>query len=308
MPEGDPEHHPRGHGPRRRRRPGDAPEPVAVRALLRRPRAVDGARPRLQRLRRRAVHAVLRPASRRPRPSRSPTSTTRSPRSSASPPPGFRADPAAGDAAAAVLLARPRPGVGGGAGQRRARVHPHADRRREGQRPDVDDAQGRHGAGRAGQPADDREVGVEADDHAVRLQPDRPAAGHVRADRRRRRRALPRPALRADRVQRALAGVAGRRAWTSAGSPASARTPTGGSASGTTPARRRPAQHGAAVPPQREVAVPADAERVRAAPVPRVVPGRPGGRRVPAHHRLVDASCGATTTRTPKARSAAAGS
>ena len=83
--------------------------------------------------------------------------------------------------------------------------------------------------GRAGQPADDREVGVEADDHAVRLQPDRPAAAHLRADRRRRARALPRPALLAHRVQRALARVAGRRAWTSAGSPASARTPTGGS-------------------------------------------------------------------------------
>ena len=33
---------------------------------------------------------------------------------------GFRGDPAAGDPAAAVLLARPRPGVGRGAGQRRA--------------------------------------------------------------------------------------------------------------------------------------------------------------------------------------------
>ena len=41
-------------------------------------------------------------------------------------------DPAAGDPAEAVLLARLRPGVGGRAGQRRARVHPHADRRREG--------------------------------------------------------------------------------------------------------------------------------------------------------------------------------
>ena len=50
----------------------------------------------------------------------------------------------------------------------------------------------------------------------------------------------------------------------------------------------RPAGHGAAVPPQRQVAVPADAERVREAPVPRVVPGRPRGRRVPAHHRAVD--------------------
>ena len=47
---------------------GDAPEPVAVRALLRRPRAVDGARARLQRLRHRAVHAVLRSRSRPPRP------------------------------------------------------------------------------------------------------------------------------------------------------------------------------------------------------------------------------------------------
>ena len=48
----------------------------------------------------------------------------------------------------------------------------------------------------------------------------------------------------------------------------------------------RPAQHGPAVPPEREVAVPAHAERVRAAPVPRVVPGRPGGGGLPAHHRL----------------------
>ena len=64
-------------------------------------------------------------------------------------------------------------------------------------------------SGGAGQPADDREVGVEADDHAVRLRPDGPAAGHLRADRRRRPRALPRPALRADRVQRPLARVVG---------------------------------------------------------------------------------------------------
>ena len=70
----------------------------------------------------------------------------------------------------------------------------------------------------------------------------------------------------------------------------------------------RPAEHGAAVPPEREVAVPADAERVRAAPVPRLVPGRSRRRRVPARHRVVDASCGATTTRTPRERSAAAGS
>ena len=54
------------------------------------------------------------------------------------------------------------------------------------------------------------------------------------------------------------------------------------------PPDRRPARHGPAVPAQREVAVPADAERVRAAPVPRAVPGRPGGHRLPAHHRAVD--------------------
>ena len=39
---------------------------------------------------------------------------------------------------------------------------------------------------------------------------------------------------------------------------------------------------------EREVAVPAHAERVRAAPVPRVVPGRSRRDRVPAHHRRVD--------------------
>ena len=36
------------------------------------------------------------------------------------------------------------------------------------------------------------------------------------------------------------------------------------------------------------MALPAEAERVRAAPVPRLVPGRPGRGRVPAHHRVVD--------------------
>ena len=58
---GRPRADPRGHGHRRRRRPGDAPEPLAVRPLLRRPRALDRPRPRLQRLRHRAVLAVLRP-------------------------------------------------------------------------------------------------------------------------------------------------------------------------------------------------------------------------------------------------------
>ena len=49
---------------------------------------------------------------------------------------GFRAILLPAVAAAAVLLARLRPGVGGRAGQRRARVHPHPDRWREGQRPE----------------------------------------------------------------------------------------------------------------------------------------------------------------------------
>ena len=131
-PEGDPEHHPRGHGPRRRRRAGDAPEPLAVRALLRRPRALDRPRPRLQRLRRRAVLALLRPHLAPPRRSRSPTSTTPSPRSSGSRPAGFRA----------VLLPAtpPRPYYtrdldpvwDADLGHRAAAVLPHPDRRREG--------------------------------------------------------------------------------------------------------------------------------------------------------------------------------
>ncbi len=119
MPEGDPEHDPRGHGPRRRRRPGDAPEPVVVRPLLRRPRAVHGARPRVQRLRHRAVHALLLAAGadraradHRHRRSRRRDRAGRRRRV-----PG---DPPAGHPAEAVLLARLRPGVGGGPGQRRA--------------------------------------------------------------------------------------------------------------------------------------------------------------------------------------------
>ena len=60
--------HPRGHGPRRRRRPGAAPEPVAVRALHRPPRAVDRPRPRLQRLRRSSGSRRTSTGWRRPRP------------------------------------------------------------------------------------------------------------------------------------------------------------------------------------------------------------------------------------------------
>ena len=134
------------------------PEPVVVRALLRRPRALHGARPRVQRLRHRAVHAVLLAAgsdrSRAPHRHRRCRRRDRAGRRRRIP-----RHPAPGGATEAVLLAGLRPGVGGGPGQRRARVHPHPDRRREGQRPGLDDAQGRHGVGRAGQPADDGEVG-----------------------------------------------------------------------------------------------------------------------------------------------------
>ena len=58
---------------------------------------------------------------------------------------GFRGDPPSVDPSEALLLARLRSGVGGDPGERHARVHPHANRRREGQRPGGDHAQGRHG-------------------------------------------------------------------------------------------------------------------------------------------------------------------
>ena len=57
---------------------------------------------------------------------------------------------------------------------------------------------------------------------------------------------------------------------------------------GRLPPGHRAGQHGPAVQAEREVALPADAQRVRPAPVPRLVPGRPGGGRLPAHHRAVD--------------------
>ena len=177
---------------RRRRRRGDAPEPVAVRALLRRSRAVDGARSCLQRLHRRAVLAVLRSASRPPRPSRSPTSTTRSREIERVAAAGFRA----------ILLPAtpPMPYYSRDfdpvwARRRANGVQPFFHTQTGGVKvndPASTTLQGRDGAGDAGQPADDREVGVEADDHAGRVQPDRAVAADLRADRRRRRRALPR--------------------------------------------------------------------------------------------------------------------
>ena len=190
---------------------GDAPEPVAVRALLRRPRAVDGARPRLQRLRHRAVHAVLRPARAHRARARSPTSTTRSPRSSGSPPPAS-APSSCPPSPPMPYYSRDLDPVWAAAQANGVHVFIHTQTGGvKVNDPESTTLKVVMESGRAGQPADDREVGVEADDHAVRLQPDRPAAGHLRADRRRRPRALPRPPLRADRVQRPLAGVAGRR-------------------------------------------------------------------------------------------------
>ena len=94
--------------------------------------------------------------------------------------------------------------------------------------------------------------------------------------------------LLVDRVQRALAGVAGRRHGQVLGHRHRPGPRLVARDLGRHPAAHRPAQHGAAVPPQRQVAVPAHAERVRAAPVPRLVPGRSGGGRVPAHHRRVE--------------------
>ncbi len=95
------------------------------------------------------------------------------------------------------------------------------------------------------------------------MQPIVPQTAHLPADRRRRARALPRPALLADRVQRLLALVAGRLD----GQVLDHRHRPGprlvDRRVGRRPSRRRPARHGPAVPPQREVAVPADAERVR---------------------------------------------
>ena len=208
-PGGRPRAHHRGPGRGRRRRRGDAPEPVAVRALLRRPRALDGPRPGLQRLHRRAVHPLLRPA-RADGPGADHRHRRRRGRDRAGRGGRVPGRPAALHPADALLVPGPRSRVGRGPGQRPAHLHPHPDGRGEGQRPGVHDPQGRHGVRRPGQPADDREDGLEADDHPVDLQHDRPPAGDVRADRRRGARALPGPALRPHRVQRQLAGVAGR--------------------------------------------------------------------------------------------------
>ena len=284
-------HHPRGHGPRRRRRAGDAPEPVAVRPLLRRPRALDGARPRLQRLRRRALRPVLRPhLPHRADPDHRRRRRRRRDRAGRGRGLPRRAPPR--HAAAQLLHARPRPGVGGAVRHRAPAVLPHADRRGERARRGGRHPQGRAGERRPGEPADDREGRRQADGHPGRLQHPRAVAAHLPARRRRRARALPRPALLPDRVQRPLAGVARRRDGQVLGHRHRPGRRLVARPVGRLPPGRRPAGHGAAVPAQREVAVPADAERVRAAPVPRAVPGRPRRHRLPAPHRPVDARVG----------------
>ncbi len=305
MPEGDPEMIIEDLDLRRGRRRGDASEPLALRPLLRRPRAVHGARPRVQRLHHGAVHAVLRSSgAHRPRsPHRHRRGGSRDRTGRRRRLPGH---PPAGGPAEALLLTGLRSRVGGGPGQRRARVHPHPDRWREGQRPRVHHAQGRHGERRTGQPADDREVRLEADDHPVDLQHDRPAAGHLRAHRRRGARALPRPPLRTDRVQRPLAGLPGGQH----GQVLGHRDRTGprlvARRLGRHPPRQRAERDRAALPAEREVALSrsgrASTSSASSTSRSRTTRWRSPAGTSPGCRR----SCGATTTRTPRGRSAAA--
>ncbi len=180
---GRPRDDPRRSRCRRRRRRGHASEPVALRPVLRRPRAVHRPRPRLQRLHHRAVLAVLlTPGPHRPHPPH--RRRRRGGRDRAGGGRRVPGHPPAGHAAPALLLTGLRPGVGGGPGQRCPRVHPHPDGRGEGQRPRGRHAQGGHGERRPGQPTGDREVGVQADGHPGHLQHHRPPAGHLPAHRR----------------------------------------------------------------------------------------------------------------------------
>ena len=133
MPEGDPEMIIEDLDLRWGRRRGDASEPVALRPLFRRPRTVHGPCPCLQRLHHGAVHAVLLSSG-----AHGPYSSHRRRRGRGRDRAGRRrrlpGHPPAGGAAQALLLAGVRPRMGGGASERRARVHPHPDRRGEGQR------------------------------------------------------------------------------------------------------------------------------------------------------------------------------
>ncbi len=195
--------------------------------------------------------------------------------------------PAAGHPAAQLLHPGPRPGLGRAAGDGPPAVLPHPDRRGERPRHRGHDPQGRPGERRSGQPADDRAGRGQAHGHPGRVQHARPVAAHLPAHRGRCRRALPRPPLLADRVQRPLAGIARRRHGQVLGHGHRPGRRLVARQVGRHPPHRRPAGHGPAVPAQREVAVPPHPERVRAPPVPRPVPGRPGRHRVPPHHRPV---------------------
>ena len=154
--------------------------------------------------------------------------------------------------------------------------------------PESTTLEGGHGERGAGQPADDREVRLEAHGHPGDLQHDRAPAGDLPAGRRRRARALPRPALRADRVQRALAVLAGRgmdKCWvTGIGQDADWWL---GHWDEVVPPTNRPNMAQLFRLNEKWPYPLTPSEYVRA-PVPRVVPGRPGGGRLPAHHRSVD--------------------
>ena len=142
-------------------------------------------------------------------------------------------------------------------------------------------------AAQVNQPVTEKSA-VEADGHAGDLQHHRPPAGHLPAHRWRRARALPRPPLRPHRIQRPLARFAGGQHGQVLGHRDRPGPRLVAGRLGRLPSGHRAGQHGPAVQAEREVAVPADAQRVRPAPVPRLVPGRPGGGRLPAHHRAVD--------------------
>ena len=196
------------------------------------------------------------------------------------------------------------PRVGGRAGERHARRVPRRDRRREGEPGGGADAPG-HDRDRAH--AEPRRAERRADrrsvDGARRDGAHGSAADRRVARRQRRARAVPGPALRARGVQRALARLDDGRDGQGVDAGRRAVPRLVGRHLGRRPPGRRPTRHGAAVPAQRALAVPADAERVRATPDPRVVPGRPRRDRVPARSPACRRSCGAPTTRTRKERS-----
>ena len=149
---------------------------------------------------------------------------------------------------------------------------------------------------------------VQADDHPVHLQHHRPPAGDLPAHRRRRGRALPRPALLADRVQRPLAGLAGRGHGQVLGHRDRPGRRLVARRLGRHPPGDRADRHGPAVPAEREVALPAQAQRVRPSASStcrsRTTPWPwPAGT-----SPVCRPSSGATTTRTPRGRSGAAGS